>query len=127
MDQVNKAYSIQLDSPDGKMWVHISEDENERPVQVLINIGKTGASLYAWATATAELVSELLKTAGVHRAIEILSGHTSDRERRTMAGIQIRSGPEAIAVALIKYRHAKFTEATPERRRDGQASADIRD
>lgn len=127
MNESSPAYSIQLDSPDGRIWVHVCEDENERPFKVLINVGKTGASLYAWASATADLVSELLPHVGVHKVIEILSGHLSDRERRTLQGVQIRSGPEAISVALMRYRQEKYREHSVDRRDDGSASADIRD
>lgn len=101
-------FSIKVDTPDGKMFVHILEDKDGLPVRVLINIGKAGTNLAAWADATSRLVTMMLKYASIYIIIEELSGITSSRFSLLAHGEVVRSGPEGIARALLKYRNEKF-------------------
>jgi len=112
-------FSYRVETPDGTMFIHIVEDERGLPQQVHINIGKAGTNLSAWADAAARLVSRSLPN--VHGAIEELTGITTSRFRRMPKGEMIRSGPEGIAYALLKYSGEKFKKDRP-KRRSGAAS-----
>lgn len=114
-------YSYAVETPDGKMFVHILE-ENDLPVMVLINIGKSGTNLAAWADATARLVSRLLPNTGIYGVIEELSGITSQGIRRLAKGETIRSGPEGVSYCLLKYRQEKYTRDKPKRRSGGAST-----
>lgn len=109
------SYSVQQDTPDGRMFVHISE-HNGMPVDIRINIGKAGTNLNAWGEACARLVTRLLPKIGVHGVIEELSGITSSGLKVLEKGGICRSGPEGIALALLKYRKQKYKENRPARR-----------
>lgn len=124
MDEASfPTYSYKVDTPDGMMFVQILEDDQRRPFQILIMIGKAGSSLNAWSDAVARLVSRLLPAAGVHGAIEELSNITSDRPMRRLArGETIHSAPEGIAYALLKYTQEKFKHAQAGYTRPGRAS-----
>jgi hypothetical protein len=123
-EKAYKSFSVRVVTPDGTMFVHITEDEQGVPQWVSINIGKAGTNLSAWADACARLVSRLLPN--VHIAIEELTGITSSRFRQMATGEMIRSGPEGIAYALLKYRGAKYKEEADKlriRRRDSGAAS----
>ena len=119
MDTNYKSFSVRVETPDGTMFVHILEDENEIPQKVIINIGKAGTNLTAWADAAARLVSRLLPN--VHGVIEELTGLTTARYSRLPKGEIIHSGPEGIAYALLKYRGERYKDNKP-KRRSGAAS-----
>lgn len=119
LEQALPTYSYRVETPDGTMFIHIVENERGLPCQVHINIGKAGTNLSAWADAAARLVSRLLPN--VHGAIEELTGITTSRFRRMPKGEVIRSGPEGIAYALLKYNGEKFKKDRP-KRRSGAAS-----
>jgi len=119
MDQTFPTLSVRVETPDGTMFVHILEDEKGLPCKVNINIGKAGTNLSAWADASARLVSRLLPN--VHGVIEELTGLTCSRFKRMPHGEMIRSGPEGIAYALLKYNGMKYKENKP-KRRSGAAS-----
>jgi len=101
-------YSYQINTPDGQMWVHICE-KNDKPIMVIINIGKSGSVIQAWASATAYLVTELLKYTSHHKVIELVSNITTDKIKLGPGSI-IRSGPEGVATALVRYSNEKFKE-----------------
>ena len=114
-----KTFSVRVETPDGTMFVHILEDEKELPQKVIINVGKAGTNLTAWADAAARLVSKLLPN--VHGVIEELTGLTTARFSRLPKGEIIHSGPEGIAYALLKYRGERYKDNKP-KRRSGAAS-----
>ena len=114
-------YSYKVSTPDGTMFVHIME-EHDQPIMVLINIGKSGTNLAAWADATARLVSRLLPNAGIYGVIEELSGITSQGLSRLTKGESIRSGPEGVGYCLLKYRQEKFNRDKPKRRSGGAST-----
>jgi hypothetical protein len=101
-------YSYQINTPDGQMWVHICE-ENDKPIMIIVNIGKSGSVIQAWASATAYLVTELLKYTSYHRVIELVSNITTDKIKLG-PGTIIRSGPDGIATALMRYSNEKFKQ-----------------
>lgn len=122
-EAVFPTYSYKIDTPDGMMFVQILENEQGNAVQMLIQIGKAGTSLNAWSDAVARLVSRLLPSVGVYGAIEELSNITSDRPmRRLSRGESIRSAPEGVAYALMKYTQEKFKNAQQQFHKPGRPS-----
>lgn len=113
------AYSMEVDTPDGKMWVHVAEEDGQ-PVQVLINIGKAGTNLAAWAYITARMITRSLEgEVGIHKIIEEFSGTTSGRIAYLERGMVCRSGPEGVAIALIRYTQEKYRESKPKGKAGG--------
>lgn len=101
--------TIQVPSPDGTMFVTISEDTTGKPIAVFIHIGKAGAPIAAWSNALARMISVSLDHgAKLDDIMTELSGQTSDRLRITSQGESVRSGVEAVWVALMKYKRDKF-------------------
>jgi hypothetical protein len=103
--------SIEVDTPDGIMYVTIMEVDNQ-PVKMQIIIGKAGTAIMAWAQATSDLATAVLSTgAGVNKLIEIFSMQTSGSAPKLgKDGLHLRSGPEGVCKALIIYRTMKFRE-----------------
>lgn len=96
--------SVKVNTPDGTLFVHVVEDEvTHKPIQVLLNIGKNGYSLNAWASALAQTITLALRSgASLHDIIKEISNITTgDRQRDTRNGV--RSGPEGVAAGLLRY------------------------
>ncbi|KKL14733.1 hypothetical protein LCGC14_2512720, partial [marine sediment metagenome] len=94
--------AIEVETPDGKLFAIIIEEKGV-PHEVLIEIGKTGQSVRAWADAIGRVISLCLQSGlGIERIIEELSGVTTDKLTKSR-GQNIRSGPEGVAYALIRY------------------------
>ena len=109
--EVSNTISIRVPTPDGTAFVHVIEGENGKPVHIIVNIGKAGVSVAAWAEAEGRLCTMLLnKGVSLNELIDELSAITSEKVKIMSDNSRIRSGPEGIAVALIKYRHGKFNE-----------------
>ena len=105
--------TIQVKSPDGTMFVTINEDENGKPIAIWISIGKAGASVAAWAVSMARILTLALdKGATISELCVELSGQTTDKVRITGDGEYVRSGPEGVFVALMKYKRDKYDELT---------------
>lgn len=110
-DRVGNTISIRVPTPDGTMFVHVIEDEKAMPIEILITIGKAGASVAAWAAAMSRTCTLLLEQGlSINDLIAEFSSLTTDRVSIMKDGSNIRSGPEGIAVALTKYRTGKFRE-----------------
>ena len=117
-EDVFNSINIRVESPDGTMFITVLENEGNLPFKILVHIGKAGTSLSAWADALAEFVSEALPRIGVNSVIAMLLNIRSDRvafikdtwTRGDDGVIVVRSGPEAIAYALIKYRTEKHRD-----------------
>lgn len=111
MSEPFRSVNVRVPTPDGTMYVTIMENENRRPFQILINIGKAGTSVSAWADALSRIVSKLFETGvGVNEIIEEFSLMGTDKVARMDDGSQVHSGPEGVAVALMRYRSGKFQE-----------------
>lgn len=108
------AISYRIETPDGVMFIHIAtEDGKDLPSLMQINIGKSGTALSAWADAVARLATRLLPHVGINGVIEEISGITADKVKNTIDGPSVRSGPEGIAVALLKHRAQWFLKNVP--------------
>jgi hypothetical protein len=102
------SFTVRVMTPDGVMFVTVVEDEKlgrePKPVQVLITLGKTGSAIAAWANMTALLTTVLLE-----RGVELtdvameISNILSDKRAPHGNGIDIRSGPEGLKYAFMRY------------------------
>ena len=108
-----KGYSFRVPTPDGTMFVHVYSNDAGMPTLVLINIGKAGTAVYAWGEAVARLITRVIPIIGINGVIEEVSGITADKIRATMDGTIVRSGPEGIAVALLRYRKLWYEDNAP--------------
>jgi len=103
--------TIAVGSPNGKIYVTVLDDDDGRPIEVLIHAGKTGGPVHAWAASLARSITTSLgHGASINDIIEDLSLQTSDAYHRSADGTVIRSGAEAVCVALMQYRKAKYNE-----------------
>jgi hypothetical protein len=115
-EEVFKSINVKVESPDGTMYVTVLENEGTVPFRVIVNIGKAGSALNAWASCLADFVSDALPRVGVNSVIAKLLNVRGDRvsfvpNTWTHDGlVTVHSGPEAIAYALIKYRTEKQRE-----------------
>lgn len=101
---------MRVQTPDGQMYVNVMEDKDGDPFQVIINIGKAGSSVAAWAGALGAVISAGLQS-GTKLEVYLteLSNITSDGSARTIKS-PCRSGPEGVWVCLVRYRKEKFKE-----------------
>jgi len=101
-----KSVSIKVNTPDGKMFVVIAE-ENGVPKEILIYIGKAGYALSAWCEALQRIVALALKSGvDIHTIITEISNLRSDKSVMSN-GLVVRSGPEGLVVALLRYLSMK--------------------
>lgn len=106
-----KSTTYRVYTPDGTMFVNIMEDEEANVKGILVNIGKAGSALSAWAQATATMVTLALSNGVPLQAIiDELKDITSDGHARIGASADARSGPEGIYSALIQFRNDKRAE-----------------
>lgn len=101
--------TYKTDSPSGKMYITINQNEKEEPFEVFINIGKSGSDLMALADALGRMISFVLR---IHspvppreRVREIVSELTGIGGARSIGfgENRVRSLPDAIAKVLAKH------------------------
>jgi hypothetical protein len=107
-----KSLTYKIKTPNGVMFVTIVESIDYRkrpvPINILITIGKSGSAIMAWATMTADLISLMFrKKIDLSEIIAEISMNLSDRAVMQKPGIQIRSEPEGIKYALLRYQEDK--------------------
>ena len=103
--------TYKLYTPDGSAIISIAEDKGEI-VHISFMIGKAGSSINAYCYSIAQLVTEIVKTSGISKALELLSGISTDRSIRYKSGILCRSGVEALYIALLGWRNDRFKKPT---------------
>ena len=101
--------TYKIATPNGVMFVTVVEgiDYRKRPVpiNILIVIGKSGSAIMAWATMTADLISLMfIKKIDLTEIIAEISMNLSDRSVMQKPGVHIRSEPEGIKYALLRYQ-----------------------
>ena len=101
-----------ITTPNGVMFVTIVESMDYRkrpiPVNILITIGKSGSAIMAWANMTASLISLLFtKKVDLEDIIVGISMNLSDHSVLQKPGIFIRSEPEGIKYALMRYQEVR--------------------
>jgi hypothetical protein len=104
--------TMEVQTPDGVMFVIIMEDDDNKPIEIIAHIGKAGAPVQAWAFALAATCTKLLDCGkGINDLIELLSSITSSKApSRLEHGVILRSGPEGFCYALMQYRADKFQQ-----------------
>lgn len=110
-EEVYNSVNIKVETPDGRMFVTIMEGKDGKPFKILVNIGKSGRALAAWADGLAEFISLSLQNIGLDPTIKNLIGHKSDKYalQRNEDGVTVvHSGPDGIAHALVRYRADKY-------------------
>lgn len=108
LNNVSPAYTIKVLSPDGTVYVHCTEDSKGKLQNVIINVGKAGSPLHAWADALGRMItSSLSNNLPLTHILEQLSNITSIKAVRTPKGIFVKSGPDAIYYALTLYSQIK--------------------
>jgi ribonucleoside-diphosphate reductase alpha chain len=96
-----------IDSPLGDMYVTINEDEDARPFEVFVALGKAGGPAMADAEAIGRLISLALRSGISMRAIhKQLRGISSDRAVG-FGPNKVLSSPDAIAQVIEKYLEEK--------------------
>ena len=104
---VLRGHTRQIVSPLGTMYVTINEDEQGRPFEVFVALGKTGGAAMADAEAIGRLCSLALRSGislrDVHKQ---LRGISSDRAVG-MGPTKVLSGPDAIAQVIERYLEEK--------------------
>ena len=96
-------------TPNGVMFVTIIESvdylKKPIPVNILITIGKSGSAIMAWANMTASLISLLFRNKiDLEDVIAEISMNLSDHVVLQKPGVLIRSEPEGIKYALLRYQ-----------------------
>ena len=105
------AYSIRSRTPDGTMFVHISEDEKGKLYKLHLNLGKAGTSVAAWAFALESTLNlAIMQGTKLEDLIALLSSITSGNAPRVAIGGKCTSGPEGLWMALMRYRRTKNEE-----------------
>lgn len=103
--------TIAVPTPASSLFIEITEDEFGKPIRIYINAGKSGSEMSAQASAMSEMATLVLeKDNGFNELIEHLSGITSSNIRIDKDGIKVRSVPEGLYLALMKYKQLKYTE-----------------
>lgn len=106
-----RSTTYRIYTPDGTMFVHIMEDDNNAVQGILVNIGKAGTRVSAWAQSVASIITLALSSgASLQTVIDELKDITSDGTPRIGSATTVRSGPEGIYSALIQYRNDKRAE-----------------
>lgn len=109
---VYQTLNFKIPSPVGDVFVAVGEDRRRKPVLLIITIGKSGSEVQAWSNVFSRFATEMLESGKVeiHDIMQLLSSTTSDRSRQTKEGINVRSGPEAVYLALVKYQQERYKE-----------------
>jgi ribonucleoside-diphosphate reductase alpha chain len=105
--KVLRGHTRQIESPLGTMYVTINEDDQGRPFEVFVALGKTGGAAMADAEAIGRLISLSLRSGlslrDVHKQ---LRGISSDRAVG-LGPSKVLSGPDAIAQVIEKFLQEK--------------------
>lgn len=115
-------------TPDGTLFICIIEDiDNTKPIMIQINGPKTGSSIASWYDALARAINIALAS-GIDwmNFITEFSNITTSKAIRLVDGVSARSGPEAVAIALMRYRDRKNGEIQEEIDDSDDESDDVR-
>lgn len=104
---VLRGHTRQIESPLGTMYVTVNEDEQGRPFEVFVALGKTGGAAMADAEAIGRLISLALRSGLTLRDVhKQLRGISSDRAVG-LGPNKVMSGPDAIAQVIEKFLEEK--------------------
>jgi len=104
---VLRGHTRQIESPLGTMYVTVNEDEQARPFEVFVALGKSGGAAMADAEAIGRLISLALRSGITLRDVhKQLRGISSDRAVG-LGPNKVLSGPDAIAQVIERYLEEK--------------------
>ena len=104
---VLRGHTRKIETPLGNMYVTINEDDQARPFEVFVALGKAGGSAMADAEAVGRLISLALRSGVSLRDIhKQLRGISSDRAVG-LGPNKVLSSPDAIAQVIEKYLEEK--------------------
>ncbi|MGH7541034.1 MAG: vitamin B12-dependent ribonucleotide reductase, partial [Gemmatimonadota bacterium] len=104
---VLRGHTRQIESPLGHMYVTINEDDQGRPFEVFVALGKAGGAAMADAEAIGRLISLALRSGVSLRDLhKQLRGISSDRAVG-LGPSKVLSSPDAIAQVIEKYLEEK--------------------
>ena len=100
-----------VQTPDGTLFVIIIEDDEHKPIMIQISGAKTGTQVAAWCDALVR-VCNIALSQGVDfmKFVEEFSNITTSKAIRLVTGVTARSGPEGVAIALMRYRDGRNNE-----------------
>ncbi|RLI60802.1 MAG: hypothetical protein DRO67_08660 [Candidatus Asgardarchaeum californiense] len=96
-------------TPSGTAYITVNGDENNYPIEVMVNIGKTGSEIQGMANVLARYISRDLRRhyRKIDKVIETIKGiKSADPVIQTegeLAGKVVYSLPDAFAKALMDY------------------------
>lgn len=108
-----------IQTPVGKLYVTVNKNSNGMPVEVIINAGKAGKEVQAWAEFAGRLISTALKYGapleslvkqGRHIAGSKPFFYKADVDAR---GILLKSGPDAVSYAMARYVNDESVNVEP--------------
>ena len=95
--------TVRKDTPLGVMFINITEDEERRPFEVFINLGKAGGSAMADAEALGRMISLALRSdVPLAEVVKQIRGISSDRAVG-MGPHKVLSMPDAVGQALAEW------------------------
>lgn len=106
---VVRGATYKMQSPAGKAFVTINEDENGEPLEVFVNVGKAGSDIAAIAEALGRMISTTLRMRGAvsakRRALEIAEQLSGIGGRRSVGygANKIMSLPDAVGAAIAAH------------------------
>lgn len=106
------SYTFDVSVPEGKMYVHIVEDNEGNIVTIQATIGKAGSIPNAWAAGVCDLIVHLINELNVQIDLIIRIFANSRSGAFVMNGnIPVFSGLHGIGYALQRYKDQKYKEA----------------
>jgi ribosomal protein L11 methylase PrmA len=108
-----------VQTPDGTLFVIIIENEEGIPIMIQVSGAKTGTPVAAWCDALVRVCNiALAQGVDFMQLIEEFSNITTSKAIRLVSGVTSRSGPEGVAIALMRYRDGKSIEREEEEELD---------
>ncbi|MBP6882669.1 MAG: adenosylcobalamin-dependent ribonucleoside-diphosphate reductase [Candidatus Levybacteria bacterium] len=113
--------TYKAESPTGKFYVTINQDENEQPFEVFLNNGKSGSDVMAMADALGRMISFVLRihspVPARERIREIVSELTGIGGARSVGfgENRVRSLPDAVAKVLAKHSNFRVNGKVEDR------------
>jgi hypothetical protein len=103
--EVMDTSTIKIETPDGTMFVAISEYDHGHPCRVEIHIGKAGSQLLAWANGLSTTCTLALQHGVPMSEIMChLLGVSSGRQAtKYLNRVDVKSGPDGVAKAMMTY------------------------
>lgn len=110
-DDALESVTQRLATGPGKLYVTISIDEDGDPVEVFLNIGRSGGYTNAWAEALGKTLSNALRSGtDPSELADDLVGIRTD-SKQTDNGDRIHSIPDAVGVALSRHLEDAYGES----------------